>query len=135
MFCGHPEGDFPIGSDLLKTHLHKHRDCKDVRDKKSTSIVFSKRKVSRFDAVYGNMSSAVDRIRSYSTWPDQIQQDVQRMVKCGLFYSGRSDLTICFHCGCQIIKWKKDDDPFQRHLLENIECVYARFMADKFVME
>lgn len=55
------------------------------------------------------------RLKTFETWPVGIKQRPQELAEAGFFYSGQSDLTICFACGLKICKWEPTDNCWVEH--------------------
>lgn len=131
-FCGLEESNFPLDADPLASHLERVPGCADLRKQWSTVVRMPAR--ADFDAVYPSMSEESKRWLSYSKFPIQVTQEVRELVRSGLFYSGLSDMLICFHCGCRLETWQSDDVAHKRHLTENPYCVFGR-IAMEYVNE
>jgi len=56
-----------------------------------------------------------ERLASFAMWPVGIKQKPEELVAAGFFYSGHSDMTICFSCGIYIAKWEPEDNPWVEH--------------------
>lgn len=55
------------------------------------------------------------RIKSFETWPVGIKQRPQELAEAGFFYSGQSDLTICFSCDVHLSQWEPSDNAWVEH--------------------
>lgn len=64
---------------------------------------------------YPDFKLMSQRLKSFETWPIGIKQRPQELAEAGFFYSGQSDLTICFSCGLKIRKWESTDNCWVEH--------------------
>jgi DNA mismatch repair ATPase MutL len=55
------------------------------------------------------------RLATFDNWPRGLSQTPSSLAEVGFFYTGRSDITLCFHCGYAIGQWKPGDDPWIEH--------------------
>nr|AHC55308.1 inhibitor of apoptosis protein [Palaemon carinicauda] len=55
------------------------------------------------------------RLKSYSKWPERVEQKPKEMAEAGFFYCGLSDHVRCFHCGNGLRNWENDDKPWDEH--------------------
>lgn len=83
------------------------------------------------DVAYPEYKTAVARLESFETklWPIGIRQKPRDLVEAGFFYSGQSDITICFSCGVALGKWEVNDNPWvehQKNLGLTKECLYLQ---------
>lgn len=76
--------------------------------------------------LYENMSSEQSRTKTFlDYWPIALRGMVSKIVNAGLFYSNFGDETICFFCDCRVRDWHNEDDPWERHILQNPNCFYV----------
>lgn len=73
----------------------------------------------------------VNRINSFTKWPERVKQTPQELAEAGFFSNGLSDHVICFHCGNGIRNWQNDAVPWVEHALHYPECSVVMFKADK----
>jgi hypothetical protein len=69
------------------------------------------------------------RLGSFYTnqWSATIQQPSREdLANAGFFYTGRTDETICFHCGGGIHKWKEYDTPILLHKQFFPKCEFIK---------
>lgn len=64
------------------------------------------------------------RLSSFDCWPKSIPQSKERLARAGFFYTGKSDQTICHHCGAGLKDWVLGDDPWIEHAKWKPECFY-----------
>ena len=62
----------------------------------------------------------------YKTWPKSLRQEPNSLAKSGFYYTGYSDLVICFYCDLHLASWNADDNPTIEHCRHN---PYCSFMA------
>lgn len=75
----------------------------------------------------------VNRINSFTNWPERVKQTPEELAGAGFFSNGLSDHVICFHCGNGIRNWQNDAVPGVEHALHYPECSFVMFKADKTV--
>lgn len=76
-----------------------------------------------------------NRIESFNTWPKQIKQSPEILAQVGLFYSGYSDVIICYVCGAKIKNINNSDNPWLLHLFATNNCVYLKFYQKKYSID
>jgi Inhibitor of Apoptosis domain/Zinc finger, C3HC4 type (RING finger) len=64
---------------------------------------------------YSQFTSFSTRLATFATWPRGLAQKPESLATAGFFYTGRSDITLCFHCGYGVGQWEPDDDPWIEH--------------------
>lgn len=57
-----------------------------------------------------------DRLNTYHTWPKTNSKTKEELTAAGLFYSGKDDETVCYHCGGRFKDWEPEDDPWEQHV-------------------
>lgn len=87
------------------------------------------------DVAHPEYKTAVARLETFETklWPIGIRQKPRDLVEAGFFYSGQSDITICFSCGLAIGKWEVTDNPWVEHQVNlglTKECSYLKSNKD-----
>ncbi|KAK7792000.1 hypothetical protein R5R35_004203 [Gryllus longicercus] len=65
------------------------------------------------------------RLKSFSSWPVSIKQRPEKLSEAGFFYTGKSDKTVCFHCGGGLKDWEETDDPWVEHAKWFPKCSYV----------
>jgi baculoviral IAP repeat-containing protein 7/8 len=66
-----------------------------------------------------------ERTKSFKMWPVGLKQKPQELADAGFFYSGQSDLVICFSCGLFLCQWRPDDNVWLEHKQHATrECSY-----------
>lgn len=79
------------------------------------------------EIVHSQYKLIPQRLKSFSTWPVGIKQRPQELAEAGFFYSGQSDLTICFACGVHIAQWEPNDNVWLEHKKHNKkDCSYLK---------
>lgn len=66
---------------------------------------------------YPDFKLLSQRMKSFETWPVGIKQRPQELAEAGFFYSGQSDLVMCFACGIYLCKWEPTDNVWIEHKL------------------
>lgn len=64
------------------------------------------------------------RLSSFDCWPKSIPQSKEQLARAGFFYTGKSDQTLCHHCGAGLKDWVLEDDPWVEHAKWKPECFY-----------
>jgi E3 ubiquitin-protein ligase XIAP len=146
VFCAVCLHEFEQTDDVLKDHLKYSPNCPLLRRRLTNNVPINSEQLDRFlpPASYDECgtgrrrnSRAEDmmaypkyklmsqRLSSFKTWPTAMKQKPQDLAHAGFFYSGHSDVTICFSCGLLVGTWEDDDNPWVEHkkLLET-ECNY-----------
>lgn len=83
---------------------------------------------------YPNYAIEEVRLRSYIHWPKMMNQKVKQLADAGLFYTSIGDRVRCFSCGCDIVDWDENDDPWKRHALWFSNCEYLKLVkGQKFI--
>ena len=77
---------------------------------------------------YPNFTLYSNRIDSFVTndWPPGLRQKPHELAKAGMFYTGRSDLTICYFCGGGIHMWLPEDSAWIEHIKHFPSCGYLK---------
>ena len=75
----------------------------------------------------GNLS-AVDRLKSFETWPKYLRPTKEEMASAGFVYTGQSDRVVCFACKRELKDWAPEDIPLQEHYRWSKECEYLRMV-------
>lgn len=74
---------------------------------------------------YVKYASPAARMRTFTAWPPALKQQKQKMVEAGFFYTGKSDMVICFYCSTILRDWMENDDPWEQHAGWSKDCVYV----------
>ncbi|KAK2582335.1 hypothetical protein KPH14_004672 [Odynerus spinipes] len=64
------------------------------------------------------------RLRTFDTWPKSMPQSKEQLANAGFFYTGKSDQTLCYHCGEGLKDWEPQDDPWEEHAKWFPRCYY-----------
>jgi hypothetical protein len=76
---------------------------------------------------YPEYSLLQERLKSFNTWPVGIKQKPNELAEAGFFYSGQSDMTLCFSCGVCIGQWEPNDNVWVEHELHSkAECNFLK---------
>lgn len=74
---------------------------------------------------YTMYATSETRLKSFSTWPISLKQRPEKLCEAGFFYTGKSDKTVCFHCGGGLKDWEETDDPWIEHAKWFPKCSYV----------
>lgn len=147
-FCQQTLSEFEPNDDVLKEHLRFSPNCPLLRRRETNNEPMSADELDRalpaasYD-VCGSRSrkkSKVEddlafpsyrlpsmRLKSFKTWPIGIRQKPETLSAAGFFYSGQSDIAICFCCGMRVASWEEDDCPWVEHKKwQTRECSYLK---------
>ncbi|XP_043280002.1 baculoviral IAP repeat-containing protein 7-B-like isoform X2 [Venturia canescens] len=64
------------------------------------------------------------RLSTFKSWPKSMPQTKECLADAGFWYTGRSDQTICYHCGGGLKDWEPTDDPWEQHAQWFSKCYY-----------
>lgn len=67
------------------------------------------------------MLSLVQRRLTFQFWPGNFSEE---FVIAGLYFTNFDDVLACCWCNHQMGNWDSDDDPLERHLNENPNCMF-----------
>ena len=67
------------------------------------------------------------RMKSFSTWPKQMNPRPEQLARVGFFYEGVSDTCRCFFCGVIVHNWESKDDAFEEHMKHSPNCHFIEF--------
>ena len=73
---------------------------------------------------YRCLSSRLNSYFEYD-WPIGLGQTPKSLAKAGLFYLGKSDKVICYHCGGCLGRWDQEDIPWIEHARNFPTCVHV----------
>ena len=71
-----------------------------------------------------SMANSTNRRGTFISWPKQMKQKPQDMVKSGFFYTGRGDVVQCFYCGIALKHWDTIDSVDDEHRKYATQCKY-----------
>jgi hypothetical protein len=137
IFCYVSIGEFETGDTALREHQKWSPNCPLIRRRSTDNIPingvlldqilppqsydicgFTKvRRKSKIEEMikHPEFKLMTQRIKSFETWPVGIKQRPQELAEAGFFYSGQSDLTICFSCDVHLSKWEPFDNAWVEH--------------------
>lgn len=75
---------------------------------------------------FNDFAEYVDRLTSFETWPQQMNQDKYTLAQAGFIYKKEGDIVECFACGVKLSQWKSSDNPLTEHKKWSPECVYLK---------
>lgn len=155
IFCHVVLHDFEEGDNILEQHMKFAPNCPLLRRRKTSNVAIDFKELEKvlpaasYDEcgsksmrrnsksveheAYPEYKSAVARLESFESklWPIGITQKPRDLVEAGFFYSGQSDITICFSCGVALGKWEVTDNPWVEHK-KNLKkkCLYLQSNND-----
>lgn len=74
---------------------------------------------------YPRYATQIARLRSFDTWPQDLNQKPQEMADAGFFYTGDSDRVICYFCDGRLKDWGIEDHPWSEHARWFPSCPYV----------
>lgn len=74
--------------------------------------------------VHSDYISYDARLRTFDAWPKSLPQIKEQLADAGFFYTGKSDRTLCYHCGKGLKDWEPQDDPWEAHAKWYPNCYY-----------
>ena len=69
-----------------------------------------------------------NRLASFQEWPKCMKQTPEQMADAGFFYTGKSDVVICFCCGGQLRDWLPEHNPWVEHAKNFSGCPYLKLV-------
>lgn len=83
---------------------------------------------------YPMFESLSARLRSFSNWPNHMNQTPHQMASAGFFYKGYGDSTQCSFCGGGLKEWEASDDPMVSSVTMMMELKQKPYMSRVFRM-
>ena len=136
-FCYVKLGDFEEGDSALSEHLKWSPNCPLLKRRTTENLPIDssllneilpplnydvcgftkRRRKSKIEEriKYPEYKLLSKRLKTFETWPVGIKQKPQELAEAGFFYSGHSDLTICFSCDLHLSKWEREDNAWIEH--------------------
>lgn len=71
-----------------------------------------------------NYISFKSRLRSFDTWPPQMNPTGLELARAGFYYTGESDSVRCFYCDLPLHKWETKDSALVEHQTHSPGCRY-----------
>lgn len=65
----------------------------------------------KYEKVSARAASFIDN------WPTNIRIDIEKLIMQGLFYTGKWDYLVCYHCGGGFRNIREDDDLMKLHAI------------------
>ena len=72
-------------------------------------------------------SKESSRLKSFATWPKQMNPKPEELARAGFFYEGVSDTCRCFFCGLLVHNWETQDDAIEEHFRHSSKCHFVEF--------
>ena len=79
-------------------------------------------------SLYG-MHLYQDRILTFHNWPRQIIPDKFSLPQAGFYYTGQSDVTVCFACNLKVNQWERHDKPLEEHKRLSPDCRFLKMFG------
>ncbi|XP_078322302.1 baculoviral IAP repeat-containing protein 8-like [Crassostrea virginica] len=69
---------------------------------------------------------AIKEVRrgTFKNWPSHITQKPDELAEAGFFYTGKSDVVVCFYCGQGLHEWDVEDEPWGEHARWSPDCPF-----------
>lgn len=149
-FCYISIKEFEEGDDVLTEHIKWCPNCPLIRRRRTDNVPIDASKLDQIlpPASYDvcgftktrSQRSKIDekikhpdyklinqRIKSFELWPIGIKQKPLELAEAGFFYSGQSDITICFSCDLNLSRWEPEDNAWLEHKKHATEdCDFLR---------
>lgn len=152
VFCNVMLHDFEEGDNILEEHVKFSPNCPLLRRRRTSNVAIDSQTLEKIlpaasydecgsramtksskptteNEAYPEFKSAVTRLETFESklWPIGIRQKPKDLVEAGFFYSGQSDIAICFSCGLALGKWEVTDNPWVEHLKnQKKQCMYLQ---------
>lgn len=134
-FCSVHLSDFEPNDDIVKEHLKFSPNCPLIRRRQTHNFTSNHKELDRilpvasFDECgstrkksrvedkvsYPEYRLASERLKTFHLWPVSIELRPDDLAAAGFFYTGQSDITVCFSCGAVVVKWEKGDNAWIEH--------------------
>ncbi|XP_076444751.1 baculoviral IAP repeat-containing protein 7-B-like [Babylonia areolata] len=75
---------------------------------------------------YPQFASEQRRSNTFHGFPLRDEHLLRRLVQIGFFYTGHSDIVICYSCGLSLYQWLQEDDPYIVHARWKPNCQHIR---------
>ena len=74
------------------------------------------------------------RLKTFNSWPPGIKITGEIMANAGFYYTGQSDVVVCYACGVVAKDWHAEDEPIVEHIRFRNNCRYVNFIkSEKFI--
>lgn len=67
----------------------------------------------------------VKRMESFKGWPKEAVISGEKLADAGFYWTGTSDLVMCFWCGGGLEDWEEDEDAWVSHSKWFPKCCYV----------
>lgn len=110
-YCGKDLKNWRTNDVPWLKHYDCNPECKFVQNRQNLVVY----------PLYQNIES---RLNTFGTWPASKSKIKELLAEAGFFYTGKSDATICFHCGVELQDWTMECNPDMRHITRFHMCKY-----------
>jgi len=66
------------------------------------------------------------RLETFANWKTESAPTPKQLARCGFYYTGINDRTVCFYCGKSVYEWRLYDNPWIEHSIYSKDCPYIR---------
>lgn len=70
-----------------------------------------------------------DRLLTFHHWPKQIIPNKYSLAQAGFYYTGQSDITVCFACSLKVNQWNRHDKALDEHKRLSPDCAYLKMIG------
>ncbi|AEN04026.1 apoptosis inhibitor 3 [Helicoverpa armigera NPV strain Australia] len=120
-FCKVEMMNWQHEDDPLEEHARWAPQCSYVKSIMSDANVCSEQNYIADQESYKNkpmLSSYItyeNRLKSFDNWPQTLIILKSKLAEAGWVYTGKDDITICFHCGGKLSNWTLTHEPWREH--------------------
>lgn len=113
--------EFSENESLLDVHKRLSPGCEGYKSVKYANF---KKTRFRYNRKYESQSARMKTFVKFK-WPNTSPVSALEMASCGFYYTGLSDLVICFCCGTVQGDWKVGENIWNRHKLA-YDCAFIK---------
>lgn len=137
IFCGVEIGQWQRGDIPMEEHLKWSPSCGFVLHLSVGNVPIKKPTLEQLGIckyrkpTFSNYSTLEARMRSFETWPIALKPTPLALSEAGFFYTGKADVTICFHCGGGLNDWEITENPWVQHAQWFSKCNFILSVKGK----
>lgn len=127
--------DWRLGDRPLKKHKEFSPSCPFVNGLPTGNCPMTSSQ--RRDALLSTQSkfpqfaSLRERLLSFADWPDSHPQRPSTLARAGFFANNKGDMVTCFWCGCRLLDWDPEDNPWEEHSKWSPQCSWLIHEKEK----